>query len=77
MILNFPVLYRYIIQVRVEFYCLVGCCSVFVLQLFKGYNVGWFLVVSFFSSFFFFNFFSIVVAIFELVHDVDAIYHLP
>ena len=38
-----------------------------------GYNVGWFLVGQFFRLF---SFFCFVFAIFDLVHDVEAIFHL-
>ena len=45
------------------------------MALVKEYNVGWFLVVNFY--FFSINFCWFVAAIFDLVRDVEAIFHLP
>ena len=42
--------------------------------IFKGHKVGWFQCLIF--SYFLFLF-CFVVAIFDLVHDVEAVFHLP
>ena len=56
--------------------CKLGVTFVWRLFLSKGYNVGWF-YWSFFFQFLKLNIFSFVVAICDLVHDVEAIIHLP